>query len=98
MRIALDVHSWLGSVVHSLQGVCHRDLKLENVLLDRPTPLSASLSLDRLLAASPRIKLCDFGMSKARAFFALTKWLLVCPGPDISALAAAPASSSATLA
>ena len=34
------------------QGVCHRDLKLENTLLDgRP---------------APRLKICDFGYSKAR--------------------------------
>ena len=33
-----------------LQGVCHRDLKLENTLLDgRP---------------APRLKICDFGYSK----------------------------------
>ena len=32
------------------QGVCHRDLKLENTLLDgRP---------------APRLKICDFGYSK----------------------------------
>ena len=35
-----------------LQGVCHRDLKLENTLLDgRP---------------APRLKICDFGYSKVR--------------------------------
>ena len=35
------------------QGVCHRDLKLENTLLDgRP---------------APRLKICDFGYSKVRA-------------------------------
>jgi serine/threonine-protein kinase SRK2 len=34
------------------QGVCHRDLKLENTLLDgRP---------------APRLKICDFGYSKVR--------------------------------
>ena len=33
-----------------MQGVCHRDLKLENTLLDgRP---------------APRLKICDFGYSK----------------------------------
>lgn len=33
-----------------VQGVCHRDLKLENTLLDgRP---------------APRLKICDFGYSK----------------------------------
>jgi len=38
-----------------LQGVCHRDLKLENTLLDgRP---------------APRLKICDFGYSKVRCCF-----------------------------
>ena len=32
------------------QGVCHRDLKLENILLDDCDP--------------PHIKICDFGYSK----------------------------------
>ena len=37
-----------------LQGVCHRDLKLENTLLDgRP---------------APRLKICDFGYSKSAVF------------------------------
>ena len=35
-----------------LQGVFHRDLKLENTLIDRQ-PNSA-----------PRLKICDFGYSK----------------------------------
>ncbi|CAG9466399.1 unnamed protein product [Pedinophyceae sp. YPF-701] len=39
---------------HSL-GICHRDLKLENVLLSGP--LSAS--------APPAVKICDFGYSKS---------------------------------
>lgn len=34
------------------QGVCHRDLKLENTLLDGRT--------------APRLKICDFGYSKVR--------------------------------
>ena len=33
-----------------VQGVCHRDLKLENILLDDSSP--------------PHIKICDFGYSK----------------------------------
>jgi len=33
-----------------LQGVCHRDLKLENTLLDHQP--------------APRLKICDFGYSK----------------------------------
>ena len=38
----------------ALQGVCHRDLKLENTLLDgRP---------------APRLKICDFGYSKSAVF------------------------------
>ncbi len=38
-----------------LQGVCHRDLKLENTLLDgRP---------------APRLKICDFGYSKVCCCF-----------------------------
>lgn len=37
-----------------MQGVCHRDLKLENTLLDgRP---------------APRLKICDFGYSKSAVF------------------------------
>ncbi len=37
-----------------LQGVFHRDLKLENTLIDRQ-PNSA-----------PRLKICDFGYSKVQ--------------------------------
>lgn len=36
----------------TLQGVCHRDLKLENTLLDGNP--------------APRLKICDFGYSKVR--------------------------------
>lgn len=35
---------------HMLQEICHRDLKLENTLLDG--------------SAAPRVKICDFGYSK----------------------------------
>lgn len=35
-----------------MQEICHRDLKLENTLLDGST--------------APRLKVCDFGYSKAR--------------------------------
>ena len=35
-----------------MQGVCHRDLKLENILLDG--------------SPAPRLKICDFGYSKVR--------------------------------
>jgi serine/threonine protein kinase len=34
-----------------VQGVCHRDLKLENTLLDG--------------SPAPRVKICDFGYSKS---------------------------------
>lgn len=34
----------------SMQQICHRDLKLENTLLDGST--------------APRVKICDFGYSK----------------------------------
>ncbi|KAK9832742.1 hypothetical protein WJX81_006569 [Elliptochloris bilobata] len=36
------------------EGVCHRDLKLDNTLLDGSTP--------------PRLKICDFGFSKSEWF------------------------------
>ncbi|KAG5541784.1 hypothetical protein RHGRI_021576 [Rhododendron griersonianum] len=36
---------------HMLQEICHRDLKLENTLLDG--------------SAAPRVKICDFGYSKS---------------------------------
>lgn len=41
------------TVMH-VQGVCHRDLKLDNTLLDGSTP--------------PRLKICDFGFSKSEWF------------------------------
>ena len=41
-----------------LQGVCHRDLKLRNTLLDGQP--------------APRLKICDFGYSKVRACLAWT--------------------------
>jgi serine/threonine-protein kinase SRK2 len=37
------------------QGVCHRDLKLENTLLDG--------------SRAPRLKICDFGYSKVSCLF-----------------------------
>jgi serine/threonine-protein kinase SRK2 len=37
-----------------LQQICHRDLKLENTLLDGNTV--------------PRVKICDFGYSKVSIF------------------------------
>ncbi|CAK9170845.1 unnamed protein product [Ilex paraguariensis] len=41
------------SYCHSI-GICHRDLKLENTLLDG--------------SSAPRLKICDFGYSKAITF------------------------------
>lgn len=41
----------LAALLVLLQGVCHRDLKLENTLLDG--------------SPAPRVKICDFGYSKS---------------------------------
>ena len=38
-------------IINTNQGVCHRDLKLENTLLDG--------------SPAPRLKICDFGYSKS---------------------------------
>ncbi|GAB4817584.1 hypothetical protein N2152v2_004630 [Parachlorella kessleri] len=46
-------------------GVCHRDLKLENSLLDKPIPETAAFNLATLMSSRPRLKICDFGYSKA---------------------------------
>lgn len=46
------------SYCHSMQ-ICHRDLKLENTLLDGSTP--------------PRLKICDFGYSKSSVFHSQPK-------------------------
>ncbi|XP_057986998.1 serine/threonine-protein kinase SAPK1-like isoform X2 [Hevea brasiliensis] len=46
------------SYCHSMQ-VCHRDLKLENTLLDA--------------SAAPRVKICDFGYSKSAVFHSQPK-------------------------
>jgi serine/threonine-protein kinase SRK2 len=40
--------------VVDLQQICHRDLKLENTLLDG--------------SPAPRLKICDFGYSKVPCF------------------------------
>lgn len=37
-----------------MQEICHRDLKLENTLLDG--------------SSAPQLKICDFGYSKASTF------------------------------
>lgn len=42
--------SFLVSLLLLLQQICHRDLKLENTLLDG--------------SPAPRLKICDFGYSK----------------------------------
>ena len=56
-----------------LQGVCHRDLKLENTLLDgRP---------------APRLKICDFGYSKSAVFDSQPKSTVGTPAyiaPEVS--------------
>ena len=44
-------------VVFVVQQVCHRDLKLENTLLDG--------------SAAPRLKICDFGYSKVTIDFSV---------------------------
>ncbi|CAL0307823.1 unnamed protein product [Lupinus luteus] len=46
------------SYCHSMQ-ICHRDLKLENTLLDGST--------------APRVKICDFGYSKSSVFHSQPK-------------------------
>ncbi|OAY57581.1 serine/threonine-protein kinase SAPK2 isoform X1 [Manihot esculenta] len=46
------------SYCHSMQ-ICHRDLKLENTLLDG--------------SAAPRVKICDFGYSKSSVFHSQPK-------------------------
>ncbi|CAH9118485.1 unnamed protein product [Cuscuta europaea] len=46
------------SYCHSMQ-ICHRDLKLENTLLDGST--------------APRVKICDFGYSKSEVFHSQPK-------------------------
>ena len=42
-----------------MKQVCHRDLKLENTLLDG--------------SPAPRLKICDFGYSKVRLHFCAYK-------------------------
>jgi serine/threonine protein kinase len=42
-----------------LQQICHRDLKLENTLLDMNKN------------SSPRLKICDFGFSKVKNIYHL---------------------------
>jgi serine/threonine protein kinase len=45
-----------------LQQICHRDLKLENTLLDMNKN------------SSPRLKICDFGFSKVKNIYHLLNW------------------------
>jgi serine/threonine protein kinase len=44
-------------ILSTFQQICHRDLKLENVLLDG--------------SPAPRLKICDFGYSKVVTNFSL---------------------------
>ncbi|KAL8034241.1 hypothetical protein ABFX02_12G014700 [Erythranthe guttata] len=53
------------SYCHSMQ-ICHRDLKLENTLLDGSQP--------------PRLKICDFGYSKSSLFHSQPKSTVGTPG------------------
>nr|AIH00110.1 sucrose nonfermenting 1-related protein kinase 2.7 [Fragaria x ananassa] len=50
---------------HSMQ-ICHRDLKLDNTLLDRTS-------------SSPRLKICDFGFSKSSLLHSRTKSIVGSP-------------------
>ena len=53
LRVAVEelvCRAYGGELLPVVQGVCHRDLKLENILLDGCDP--------------PHIKICDFGYSK----------------------------------
>lgn len=47
--------SWISFSASLMKQVCHRDLKLENTLLDG--------------SPAPRLKICDFGYSKVLIFF-----------------------------
>lgn len=53
-----------GLVLSLMKQVCHRDLKLENTLLDG--------------SPAPRLKICDFGYSKVLFFFPLCYLSGVC--------------------
>lgn len=44
----------------------HRDLKLQNLLIDKQVPSGMLQDFDKLLERRPQLKLCDFGTSKAR--------------------------------
>ena len=55
---ALDVLEGL-QYIHS-QGVIHSDMKLQNLLLDRPT------AEEKAEGDLPRVKICDFGLSHIR--------------------------------
>ncbi|XP_027174526.1 serine/threonine-protein kinase SAPK3-like [Coffea eugenioides] len=50
-RFNEDESSYYYLIVLSMQEICHRDLKLENTLLDG--------------SPTPRLKICDFGYSKS---------------------------------
>ena len=53
-----------------MQGVAVRDLKLENILLDRAG------------SVRPLLKICDFGYSKVTACLPLT---VICSSPKLCA-------------
>merc|ERR1712060_623649 len=55
---ALDILDGL-KYIHS-QGIIHSDMKLQNLLLDRPTPE------EKAEGELPRVKICDFGLSHIR--------------------------------
>ena len=69
----------MGSHLSGAQGVCHRDLKLENTLLDgRP---------------APRLKICDFGYSKSAVFDSQPKSTVGTPAyiaPEVTLLCLLP--------
>lgn len=46
-----------------VKQICHRDLKLENTLLDGST--------------APRLKICDFGYSKVLLAPSLLYWIYI---------------------
>ena len=45
--------------IHS-QGIIHADLKLQNLLVDRPSPE------EKAQGELPRVKVCDFGLAHLR--------------------------------
>lgn len=58
------MHFLLKTNILLAQQICHRDLKLENTLLDG--------------SPAPRLKICDFGYSKARDHLLIWKPMPSC--------------------